>query len=150
MMVEQGDGGRPRDRASPPSYADAIRAAARGDPHPRPAAAPAGVYIVVTKNDFKFFADCTVNVDPTAEELAEIALATRRPRPLLRRGAAGRDALATRASARPRGASPREDARARPSSCGSARPELEMDGEIQVDIAAERGGPRPGVPVLAR
>ncbi len=35
-----------------------------------------GVYIVVTKNDFKFFTDCTVMVDPTADELAEIAIQT--------------------------------------------------------------------------
>ncbi len=32
--------------------------------------------IVVTKNDFKFFADCTVAIDPTAAEVAEIAIQT--------------------------------------------------------------------------
>jgi malate dehydrogenase (oxaloacetate-decarboxylating)(NADP+) len=35
-----------------------------------------GVYIVVLKNDFKFFADCTMTIDPTPEELAEIAIHT--------------------------------------------------------------------------
>ena len=35
-----------------------------------------GVYLLVFKNDFKFLADCTVNVQPSAEELAEIALQT--------------------------------------------------------------------------
>jgi malate dehydrogenase (oxaloacetate-decarboxylating)(NADP+) len=36
----------------------------------------AGLYIVVAKKDTYFFADCTVNVNPTAEELAEIAILT--------------------------------------------------------------------------
>ena len=36
----------------------------------------AGVQIVVTKNDFKFFADCTLAIDPTASEVAEIAIQT--------------------------------------------------------------------------
>ncbi|HEY9165259.1 MAG TPA: NADP-dependent malic enzyme [Candidatus Kryptonia bacterium] len=36
----------------------------------------AGLYIVMTKRDTYFFADTTVNVDPTAEELAEIATMT--------------------------------------------------------------------------
>ena len=36
----------------------------------------AGVQIVVTKNDFKFFADCTLAIDPTAAEVAEIAIQT--------------------------------------------------------------------------
>ncbi|HQT90993.1 MAG TPA: NADP-dependent malic enzyme [Candidatus Kryptobacter bacterium] len=36
----------------------------------------AGLYIVMTKRDTFFFADTTVNVDPTAEDLAEIAIMT--------------------------------------------------------------------------
>ncbi len=33
-----------------------------------------GIYIVVAKKDVYFFTDCTVNIDPTSEELAEIAI----------------------------------------------------------------------------
>jgi malate dehydrogenase (oxaloacetate-decarboxylating)(NADP+) len=33
-----------------------------------------GLYIVVTKKDVYFFADCTVNIEPNAEQLAEIAI----------------------------------------------------------------------------
>jgi malate dehydrogenase (oxaloacetate-decarboxylating)(NADP+) len=33
-----------------------------------------GLYIVVAKKDVYFFADATVNIDPTAEQLAEIAI----------------------------------------------------------------------------
>lgn len=33
-----------------------------------------GLYIVVAKNNVYFFADTTVNIDPTAEQLAEIAI----------------------------------------------------------------------------
>jgi malate dehydrogenase (oxaloacetate-decarboxylating)(NADP+) len=35
-----------------------------------------GLYIVITKKDVYFFSDCTVNVDPTSEELAQIAIST--------------------------------------------------------------------------
>src|SRR5690606_20150810 len=36
----------------------------------------AGLYIVVAKKDTYFFADCTVNVNPNADQLAEIAILT--------------------------------------------------------------------------
>ncbi len=36
----------------------------------------AGMYIVVIKNKIYFFADTTVNIDPNAEQLAEIAITT--------------------------------------------------------------------------
>jgi len=35
-----------------------------------------GTYIVAFKGGLKLFADCTVNADPTAEELADIAVST--------------------------------------------------------------------------
>jgi len=35
-----------------------------------------GMYIVVTKNNVYFFSDCAVNVDPTAEQLAHIAISS--------------------------------------------------------------------------
>ena len=38
-------------------------------------AALAGIYMMVTQNDTLFFADCTVNIDPDASRLAEIAIA---------------------------------------------------------------------------
>jgi len=92
-----------------------------------------GVYIVVTKHDFKFFADCTVMIDPDAEELAEIAITTSdlaryfevTPRVAMLSyssfGSAGGD-------------SPRK-MREATEIVRQRRPDLEIDGEIQVNIA---------------
>ena len=88
---------------------------------------------MVTKNDFKFFADCTVNIDPTPQALAEIAVATAdlaryfdvTPRVAM---LILLDLRRRRGRARPRCARP-------PSWSARRRPDLEVDGEIQVDIA---------------
>ena len=114
------------------SYADAIRAPLQvvGTRAGRRAA---GVYIVVTKSDFKFFADCTVNADPTPEELADIAVATAD--------------LASHFDVKPRVAmlsystfgfseGPSvEKVRAATELVRQRQPDLEVDGEIQADIA---------------
>jgi len=92
-----------------------------------------GVYIVVTKNDFKFFADCTVHIDPSAEELAEIAITTAelaryfdvKPRIAM---------LSYSSFGAAKGASPRK-MREATERVRQRRPDLEVDGEIQVDIA---------------
>jgi malate dehydrogenase (oxaloacetate-decarboxylating)(NADP+) len=113
-------------------YADAIRALLEVV-HTREGRRAAGAYVVVTKNDFKFFADCTVNVDPTAEELAEIAAATADLATLF--GVKPRVAMLSYSSfGSARGGSPAKVRRAT-ELVRRLRPDLEVDGEIQVDIA---------------
>jgi malate dehydrogenase (oxaloacetate-decarboxylating)(NADP+) len=113
-------------------YADAIQAPLQiiGT---KPGQRAAGVYVVVTKNDFLFFADCTVNVDPNAEELAGIAVATA---DLARRfDVTPRVAMLSYSSfGGGKGASPLK-VRQATELVRKLRPELEVDGEIQVDIA---------------
>jgi malate dehydrogenase (oxaloacetate-decarboxylating)(NADP+) len=93
----------------------------------------AGVQVVVTRNDFKFFADCTLAIDPTAEEVAEIAIQTARlaryfeviPRiALLSYSTYG-------SAAGPSPAKMREAARL----VRERRPDLEVDGEVQASTA---------------
>ncbi len=114
------------------SYPDALRPALEVI-KTRTGRRAGGVYIIVTKHDFKFFADCTVTIDPSAEELAEIAITTSdlaryfdvTPRVAMLSyssfGAAG-------------GESPRK-MREATEIVRQRRPELEIEGEIQVDIA---------------
>ncbi len=93
----------------------------------------AGVYVVVTNTGFKFFADCTVNADPTAAELSDIAERTAE--------------LARYFDVEPRiamlsygnfGSSPSESPRKMAEATRllkEKRPDLMVDGEMQVDTA---------------
>ncbi|MBI2602501.1 MAG: NADP-dependent malic enzyme [Deltaproteobacteria bacterium] len=94
----------------------------------------AGVYIVVKEQSLLFLADCTINVDPSAEELANIALAsaklaeeyTQEPK---------RVAMLSYASF---GTSKHAEATKVAKAVSLVRernPALEMDGEMQVEVA---------------
>jgi malate dehydrogenase (oxaloacetate-decarboxylating)(NADP+) len=92
-----------------------------------------GTYIVAFKEGLKLFADCTVIADPTAEELADIAISTAElarafeltPRiAMLSYSNFGTDRLGTPAKVR----------RA-VDLVLARRPDLEIDGEMQVDPA---------------
>jgi malate dehydrogenase (oxaloacetate-decarboxylating)(NADP+) len=113
-------------------YADAVRPALEVI-HTRAGKRAAGVYIVVTKNDFKFFADCTVNPDPSAEEMAEVALTTA---DLARYfDVVPHVAMLSYSSfGSAAGASPRK-VREATEIARQRRPDLEIDGEIQATPA---------------
>ncbi len=92
-----------------------------------------GTYIVAFRESLKLFADCTVNADPSAEELADIAISTAElarafeltPRiAMLSYSNFGTD----------RGGSPAKVRRA-VELVLARRPDLEVDGEMQVDPA---------------
>jgi len=118
------------------SYAEAIRAPLQviGT---RPGRRAAGVYIVVTKNDFTFFADCTIHMDPTADELADIAITTAdlaryfdvTPRVAM---------LSYSSYGGASGASPRK-VREATELVRRRRPELVVDGEVQAAFAVGPG-----------
>jgi malate dehydrogenase (oxaloacetate-decarboxylating)(NADP+) len=92
-----------------------------------------GTYILAFKSGLKLLADCTVNADPTAEELADIAIGTAelalafelKPRiAMLSYSNFGTD----------RGGSPAKMRRA-VDLVRAKRPDLEVEGEMQVDPA---------------
>jgi malate dehydrogenase (oxaloacetate-decarboxylating)(NADP+) len=56
------------------NYPDTIKPALQAIPLKEGLGVVAGLYMMVFKNDVLFFADTTVNIEPSAEELAEIAI----------------------------------------------------------------------------
>ena len=58
------------------NYAEAVRPALKILGPREGVATVAGIYVMVLKRRLLFFADCTMNVTPTAEQLAEIAINT--------------------------------------------------------------------------
>ena len=73
MMVRQGDADGLVAGVSMP-YADVIRPALQTIGRSPEYSRVAGLYVIITKSGRQFFlADTTVNIDPTAEDIAEIA-----------------------------------------------------------------------------
>jgi len=131
LMVERGDADGMVTGLTT-GYPDGIRAPLEviGTRQGRRAA---GVYIVVTKNDFKFFADCTVNIDPDPQELADIAVTTADLARYFE--VAPRVAMLSYSSfGAAQGASPQKVRRAT-EIVRRLRPDLEVEGEIQAAIA---------------
>ncbi len=73
MMVQAGDADGMVAGVSQ-TYPDTIRPALQIIRMREDVKRVAGVYMLVFENDIKFFADATVNIDPAAEELADIAV----------------------------------------------------------------------------
>jgi malate dehydrogenase (oxaloacetate-decarboxylating)(NADP+) len=95
-----------------------------------------GVYIVVLKNGFKFFADCTVNIEPSSEEMAEIAVHTAD----LARFFDVTPRVAMLSYSNFGSASGPSPAKVREAVklARKKQPDLEIDGEMEVDLAMLR------------
>jgi malate dehydrogenase (oxaloacetate-decarboxylating)(NADP+) len=125
MMVQKGDADGIVAGLTAP-YPDTIRPALQvlgTRPDVRRAS---GMYMMLLKNDVKFFADATVNIDPDAETLADIAIQVA-------------EAVKTFEIV-PRIAMISFSSNWGPPAVYSGRarrPDLEIDGEIQADIAVE-------------
>ncbi|MFL5441949.1 MAG: NADP-dependent malic enzyme [Myxococcales bacterium] len=114
------------------SYPEAIRPALQIIRTPEGRLA-AGTYILAFKKDLKLFSDCTVNADPTAEQLADIAISTAelaREFELVPRVAM----LSYSNFGTDPGGSPAKVRRAL-QLVRARKPQLEIEGEMQVDPA---------------
>jgi malate dehydrogenase (oxaloacetate-decarboxylating)(NADP+) len=134
MMVRQGDAeGLVAGLTAP--YPDTIRPALQILGIRRDVRRATGMYMMLLKNDVKFFADATVNIDPDAETLADIAVQV---------------ADAVRGfEITPRvamisfsnfGSAPHPESQkvaAAVELVRKRRPDLEIDGEVQADIAVD-------------
>src|SRR6266542_374482 len=92
-----------------------------------------GLYILMLKDQTFFFADTTVNIDPTAEELAEIALLTADA--VQRFDIEPRVALISFSNFGSNTHASAVKARRAVELIRTARPDLSVDGEMQADFA---------------
>ena len=116
------------------SYSDTIRPALQIFGTAPGVERVSGLYILMLKHQTFFFADTTVNIDPTAEELAEIAQLTADAVRRFDIEPRDRDdlVLELRLEHARHGAEGQEGGRAR---ARPASPELAIDGEMQADYA---------------
>jgi len=97
----------------------------------------AGIYILVFKNRVLFFADCTVQINPNAEELAEIAAHTS----TLFKHLMNRDPSIAFLSFSNFGSSASDEAKKVKKAVEITKklyPELKVDGEMQADVAVNK------------
>lgn len=96
----------------------------------------AGVYMIVNNDKKYFFADCTINIDPTAEQLVEIAIATSETAKRYTNDPIRIAMLSFAsfgASDNPRSKKIKKAVEMLKKRC----PEIEVDGEMQVDMALD-------------
>jgi malate dehydrogenase (oxaloacetate-decarboxylating)(NADP+) len=114
------------------SYPEAVRPALQ-IVRTMPGRFAAGTYILAFKQGLKLFADCTVNADPTAEQLADIAISTAEMARAFE--ITPRIAMVSYSNfGTDRGGSPAKVRKA-VELVAQRRPDLEIDGEMQVDPA---------------
>ncbi len=107
-----------------------------------------GVYAMLFKERKVFFGDCTVNVDPSAEDLAQIALNTARVAETF--GVKPRVALLSYSDFGEHREDPRvAKVRRAVEIVREHRPDLEIDGEMQADTAVNHAKVETGFPFSA-
>jgi malate dehydrogenase (oxaloacetate-decarboxylating)(NADP+) len=107
-----------------------------------------GVYAMIFKDRKLFFGDCTVNTDPDAEALAEIALNTARVAETF--GQRPRVAMLSYSDFGEHRDDPRVDkVREAVRIVQQRRPDLEIDGEMQADTAVDYHKVQTGFPFSA-
>jgi len=107
-----------------------------------------GVYAMLFKERKVFFGDCTVNVDPSAEDLAQIALNTARVAETF--GVKPRVALLSYSDFGEHREDPRvAKVRRAVEIVREHRPDLEIDGEMQADTAVNHAKVESGFPFSA-
>ena len=132
MMVEQGYADGLLNGISQ-SYPETLRPAIHSV-GVKPGSRLAGIYMMVFKNRVLFFADTTVNINPSAEELADIAVQTAK----IAKSFLGRDPRVAMLSYSNFGSNEHADALKVRKAVELARkqdPALIIDGEMQADTA---------------
>ena len=103
-----------------------------------------GLYMMVLKDTVKFFADATININPSAEDLADIAVQVSDA--VIALGIKPRVAMISFSTF---GSAHHPDVRKVQAALAivrERRPELEIDGEMQADIALDKAKLMEGYP----
>jgi len=117
-------------------YADTIRPALQVLPLERGRTIVSAVYIMIVRGQPYFFADCAVNITPTAEQLAEIALSTAATA-LRKFDVRPRVAMISYSNFGSAAGEEPERIKEAVRICRQKAPELPLDGEMHADTAVD-------------